>query len=505
MGYQIPEDIRMMGPLTPMRFEATVDECIVQGEIPEQLCGGFYRVGPAWKRPTKQGCNGFSTQDGMVQALLFRDGRVDFRNRWIRTPKYLLEEHHGRGMFEWADGRFSDWRGYGLGEVVRDEHTTGVPQGTALVNVFPFGGQVLASGEQGLPPIALDPWTLDTVGIVPWSSKLGRGMVEPACFGDGTFTAHPKWDEDTGELFGLSYRDHEPFVTMHIVSADGAVRSKPLWDVPYACNAHDVWLTPDHIVVPIQPFTVGLERIDKDLSVFGWDPELPIVLVLVPRDLGDDVRYITADIEPQYIMHTMSANVDGDRLVLDGPIFDRPPFPFEDQVDFGVDFVPFGSGVAGRWIIDLATGSVTSERVGDKPVEFPKVDERFYGKGYRYGFLTEGDSLWTLDTVVRRDVRSGREDRFTITRDQMIALFELTFVPRGPEAPEGDGYVIVPVSRFLENRSEFVILDTQNISSGPIASIHLPFQIGWTPHGHWMDHTGVAETPGAQRRNMSEG
>lgn len=489
MGYQIPQDIRMMGPLTPMRFETTVEECIVDGEVPEQLHGGFYRVGPTWKRPTRQGSNGFATQDGMVQALTFRDGRVDFLNRWIRTPKYQLEEQHGRGMFEWADGRFGDWRSYGLGEVVRDEYTAGVPQGTALVNVFPFGGEVLASGEQGLPPIALDPLSLETRGIVPWSSKLDRGMVAPACFGDNTFTAHPKWDADSGELFGLSYRDHEPFVTMHVVTPDGAVRSKELWEVPYACNAHDIWLTDRWVVVPIQPFIVGLDRIEKDLSVFGWDPELPIVLALVPRDLGDDVRYLTADIDPQYIMHTMSANLDENTLVLDGPIFERPPFPFEDQVAFGVDFVPFGSGVVGRWSVDLGSGAVRSERLGDKPVEFPKVDERFYGKPYRWGFLTEGDSLWTLDTVVRRDVVSGAEDRFTITRDQMIALFELTFVPRAPEAPEGDGYLIVPVSRFLENRSEFVILDTEDIPAGPVATVHLPFQIGWTPHGHWMDHS----------------
>jgi carotenoid cleavage dioxygenase-like enzyme len=50
----------------------------------------------------------------------------------------------------------------------------------------------------------------------------------------------------------------------------------------------------------------------------------------------------------------------------------------------------------------------------------------------------------------------------------MIALFELTFVPRGPDAPEGDGYLVVPVSRLLENRSEFVILI---LTTSPPASV----------------------------------
>ena len=29
--------------------------------------------------------------------------------------------------------------------------------------------------------------------------------------------------------------------------------------------------------------------------------------------------------------------------------------------------------------------------------------------------------------------------------------------------------------------------DTYDITSGPIAKIELPFHMGWTPHGHWMD------------------
>ncbi|TAM63331.1 MAG: hypothetical protein EPN51_27615, partial [Mycobacterium sp.] len=44
MGYTIPETVTTKGPFQPMRFEATVEECIVtHGEIPQDLAGGFYR------------------------------------------------------------------------------------------------------------------------------------------------------------------------------------------------------------------------------------------------------------------------------------------------------------------------------------------------------------------------------------------------------------------------------------------------------------------------------
>ncbi|HVW32399.1 MAG TPA: carotenoid oxygenase family protein [Acidimicrobiia bacterium] len=489
----IPKGLR--GPFKPMRFEATVEDCIVTaGEIPAGLHGGFYRNGPTWRRPSIQGCDSAFAMDGMVQALTFRDGRADFRNRWVRTPKFRAEERAGRALFEWSDGGFGDWRSWALGEVRRDEFTTGVPQGTNAVNVVPFNGELLALGEQGSPPVALDPITLETKGIVGWSTALSPGLVPPACFGDASFTAHPKWDAATGELFGWTYRDTEPFVTLHWVRPDGSVRSRDLDDAPYATVAHDMWLSERYVVLPFMPFHISKERIAKDLPIWGWDPELPVVLALVPRDdPRGEIRWVTAGFEAQYVMHTMSANHRGNQLVLDGPIFDRPPFMFDDRYGPGDAPVPFfklARSAFGRWTVDLDSGAMESEIVDDDPCELPKVDERYYGRPYEWGFMIGGRRKaegMRMDTLVRRNVRTGAEDRWLVSDDAHTGVFEATFVPRSAGAPEGDGYLIVPLSHFGTNTSEFQIFDTADITAGPITCIELPFQIGWTPHGHWMD------------------
>ena len=57
----------------------------------------------------------------------------------------------------------------------------------------------------------------------------------------------------------------------------------PLHDAPYACNVHDIWLTPDHIVMPFQPFLSTHQADRPGPRVFGWDTELPIVIGLIPR------------------------------------------------------------------------------------------------------------------------------------------------------------------------------------------------------------------------------
>src|SRR2546426_11763953 len=120
MGYPLPKETALQGAFTPMRFEATVEECIVsQGEIPKDLAGGYYRGGPTRKRPTKQGTNPLLSMDGMGQAITFENGRADFRNRWVRAPKDLLEEKHQRGLFARSDGEFPDRGDFAYGHVAR--------------------------------------------------------------------------------------------------------------------------------------------------------------------------------------------------------------------------------------------------------------------------------------------------------------------------------------------------------------------------------------------------
>ncbi|HEX9831491.1 MAG TPA: carotenoid oxygenase family protein [Mycobacterium sp.] len=496
MSYAIPDSVTTKGPFAPMRFEATVEECIVtHGEIPKDLAGGIYRTGPCWKRPFVQGGTPLLAMDGMVQGLVFENGRADFRNRWIRTPKYLLEEKYGRSMFEYSDGGFGDYRDYGYGTVKRTPENAHTPQGTNFINIFPHAGQLIASGELGAPPSVIDPITLETKGIVDWAPALARGIHDKVAFGDGAFCAHPKWDEDSGILYGWSYGDQPPYITMQYIHSDGTVETRELHDAPYNTVAHDIWLTPEWVVMPFQPFMIDAERTKKGLPVFGWEPDLPIVLALIPRhNLQGEIRWINTDLPAQYVMHTMTANVRGDNLVLDAPIFQEPPFPMENHFSEGDQAALFFSNAAsylGRWTVNLTTGATKAEQLSDLPSEIGKVDQRYYGKGHRYGFQIGGQPKrrgMRMDSLIRNDVEKCTEEVYQIRDDhQLAAVLEGSFAPRTKDAAEGDGFIIIPVSWWSDRKGEFQIFDTDDITAGPICKIELPFHMGWTPHGHWMD------------------
>jgi carotenoid cleavage dioxygenase len=78
---------------------------------------------------------------------------------------------------------------------------------------------------------------------------------------------------------------------------------------------------------------------------------------------------------------------------------------------------------------------------------------------------------------------------------------EAQFVPRTPDAPEGDGWLLVPVARVSEMRSDLAILDARNVAAGPVALLKLPVRIRATFHGTWVPE----ETLRSGRYRMSLG
>ena len=44
---------------------------------------------------------------------------------------------------------------------------------------------------------------------------------------------------------------------------------------------------------------------------------------------------------------------------------------------------------------------------------------------------------------------------------------------------------MLSVYKFNEDRSDCVMLEAENLSSGPLATIALPHWVPFTPHGNW--------------------
>src|SRR5690606_14986117 len=90
-----------------------------------------------------------------------------------------------------------------------------------------------------------------------------------------------------------------------------------------------------------------------------------------------------------------------------------------------------------------------------------------------------------LNKLGHLNLRTGKEVAWFCGPDSLIQ--EPCFIPRAPDAPEGDGYVVALVDDIIRNYSGLVMLDAQNVEAGPICRIKLPFRLRQGLHGNWAD------------------
>jgi carotenoid cleavage dioxygenase len=445
----------LVGNFAPVEDEVSID-LTTSGGFPSDLRGVFYRNGPNPQFEPRGDYHWFSG-DGMVHAFFVQDGRVRYRNRFVRTPKWALEHAAGRALFGGFDPRASD------------PSVAGADGGVANTNILWHADRLLAL-EEGHPPTEMDPDTLET-----------RGYANEYA---GRVTAHPKIDPKTGEMVWFAYgvgAPLSPTVSYGVTDATGAVVRRDDFEAPFTSMVHDFLVTERHALFPILPLTGSLERAMAGGPVYAWEPERGSHIGVMARDAGvETLRWFETD--PVYVFHPMNAWEEGDRIVADVMEYARPPlFP-------GLDGSPPTEARLVRWTFDLAgvTSAIKRAPLDDTPGEFPRFDERFAGLPYRHGWFAGnggGPREIRFDSIAHIDHATGRRSLYRFPSGD--APGEPVFVPRSPGADEGDGWILAVVYRGAEDRSDFAVFDAQAIEAGPIGVARLPRRVPFGFHGNW--------------------
>lgn len=481
---RFPDSPIFAGFSHPMRFEGDLYdlEC-VQGTVPPGLDGTFYRVQLDPQYPAMRGDDMPFNWDGMVTSFRFRDGHVDFKSRYVRTPRFEAERAARRALFGSYRNPFTD-----------DPSASGLSRGLANTNVYWHGGRLLASKEDSLP-MELDPDSLDTLGEHDWDGALTSL----------TATAHPKVDPATGELVFFGYAakgEATPDIAYYEADASGRVIHEAWFESPYPSMIHDFAVTEHFVVFPIIPLVMDIERLRGGGAAFAWDPEREIHLGVVPRKGGSDaIRWFTAS--NRFASHIMNGFDDGRHVHVDTPVGTTSAFPFFPDLS-GKPFDPAATkAYLSRWTVDTeGGGGIEETRLLDCPGEFPRMDDRFATRPYRFGAMAltdvPGDDRFGPPTGSYRLIaavapETGKVDVYF--PGDRTAPQEPCFVPRSPNAAEGDGYVLVVVGRLEEMRSDLVVLDASDVGAGPVATLALPFRLRYGLHGNWVDAATLESRP----------
>jgi carotenoid cleavage dioxygenase len=467
---------------SPLRFDAAVEDCEVVGTIPGDIDGAFYRVGGEFYYPPKFKDDAPLNADGYISMFRIRNGKVDFRGRWVETERYKAMRQARRQLYGYYRNPFTD------DPSVRDPAH---PNRRTVANTSPLvhAGKLFALKEDGLPH-QIDPNTLATIG--PWDFNGG--------WKSQTFTAHPKLDPVSGEMIAYGYEADglaSDSLWVYRIGADGEVKHEVRTRVPYVSVMHDMALTQKHMLFPFAGYVTGMERLRNGQIHWGWDKTKPGYIGVLPRD-GEarDMRWFKGPL--RCMMHTFNAHDEGDKIVLYAPFWDGNFFPFFPNVD-GSPFEPqLARAFVRKITLDMASRDDTWHEEILWPMEIVdlgKVDPRVLSLPTRYLYTSFTDTSAPFDkaqsgNLARPPVNSyGRFDLATGELRKYYAgpthaLQEVTFVPR-KGGTEGQGYLVGVANTYAADRSELIIADAERMSEGDIARVILPFKLSSQVHGVW--------------------
>ena len=454
----------------PHRLESTIQDLeIISGAMPKDLNGTWYRCGPDRQYPSLFKDDIFIDGEGMAHMFRLQDGHLDYRSRWVRNERFLLQEQARRSLF----GRYRN-------RYTNDPSVAGKNQGTANTNAIWHGNKLLILKEDSLP-IQVDPNTLDTIG--EWNFG---GDVKSV-----SLTAHPKIDLHTNELLCFSYQaqgDATKDFVFYVMDANGKVVHQMAFDMPYPGMVHDFAVTDSHIVVPFFPMMTDMNVVRDGGPYYQWHPDKPTVVAIFPRrGTADQIRWFQGPTTSAG--HMMNAYNDGTKVHLDLCLYQGNCFDFFPAYD-GSAYQPVPP-LLSRMTFDLESGNDSYETkvIGKMACEMPKCDDRYTGKPYTYGYAICYQPPRATSQIGRFNVQTGELNLWDPGDHSTVQ--ECQFVPRYQGAPEGDGYLLVIVNRVNEMRSDFAILDAMNFDTGPVALYRMPTRVRSTFHGSWVPQSAL--------------
>ncbi|MGY4709802.1 carotenoid oxygenase family protein [Mycolicibacterium sp. CBM1] len=491
-GTSFPDIPLFQGDNAPSRIEADVYELESFGQIPADLNGRYYRAAYDWAHPPmfrdEIGLNG----DGMATMFHFQNGHADFKSRYVRTEKFRLERAARQALF----GRYRN-------VYTADPSVRGRVRSTANTHAVWHAGKLLMLKEDGLP-WEIDPDTLETIG--QWDFH--GAMTSKTC------TAHPSFDPDTGEMFLFGYEakgEATRDIAYYVIDPSGHVKHEAWFEAPHAAYIHDFRVTRGHVVIPISPAAVDLERLKAGGDHWQWDPTKGTYVGVMPRyGRGEEMRWI--EIPTAAAGHFLNAYDDGDVTVVDLTAGRKGPFPFFFPDTQGNMFEPLDLATRlTRWRIDHSDTATpfTTEAISGILCEMPQIDARREMSEHHHGFVTvmnsgvpyEAVEAALQDSASPEDITKYAplvsrlngvghydfdEKKFSVhVLPEGDTAHEVEFVPASPEAPEGVGYLLALVNRVSQRHSDLLVYDAQNVQAGPLGGYKLPLRLH-TIHGTWV-------------------
>jgi len=474
MTHAFPQTPDYIGHNEPVRIECDIFDLIVEGEIPKEINGVWYRSIPDPQYPPKEGTDIFISGDGMVSGFFFEDGHVDYKCRYVMTERLRNDRAARLSLYGRYRNPFTD-----------DPSVQDKDRGVANTTPVFHGGKLLALKEDSLG-WELDPATLETIGQYNFDGKLKSQ----------TMTAHTRLDPETGELFWFGY-EAGGLATTDVAywkaDKDGKLVNEQWFQVPYCAMMHDFQVTKEHAIFPVFPTVCDMDTLKQGGSHWAWDASKKTHVGIMPRD-GDVSEMRWFEGPPAFSYHMMNAFTEGNLVHMDLCVADINVFPFVQEAA-GIKVNPSQlNGRLARWTFDLDGDSNTwTETVLGPDGEMPRIAHKDFMKDYEIGYyaqfliengrpIVSGPVFAGFNTVTRINVKTGETQSFSLPE---VTFQEPVHISSSQDGHEG--YIAVVGELFEKDRCEVYLFNAAEIAKGPIATIKMPLRLRDAVHGNWVE------------------
>ncbi|KAJ3673009.1 hypothetical protein LUZ60_006383 [Juncus effusus] len=482
----------LSGNYAPVEETPPCADLPVRGVLPQCLNGEFVRVGPNPKFVPIAGCHWFDG-DGMIHGMRIKDGKATYVSRYVKTSRLKQEEYFGGAKFM----KVGDLKGmFGLFmvhmQLIRAklkvlDMSFGYGRGnTALVY---HQGKLLALQEEDKPYVVkvLEDGDLQTLGLLDYDKRLKHA-----------FTAHPKVDPFTDEMFTFGYSDEPPYVTYRVIDKAGVMSDPVPISIPAPVMMHDFAITENYAVFMDLPMHFRPKDMVKGKSLFTFDNTVKARFGVLPRYAKTDKEIRWFELPNCFIFHNANAWEEGEEVVLitcrlHNLDFDHINGEIKDKLeDFNDELYEMR--------FNMKTGEASQKQLSVSAVEFPRINENCTGRKQRYVYSMILDGIAKNKGIIKFDLHSEPEkDKEKLEEGgNIMGIFDLgtgrygseaVFVPRQPggTGEEDDGYLIFFVHDENTGKSEVNVIDAKTMSSEPVAVVELPNRVPYGLHAFFVN------------------
>ena len=437
----------------------------VEGNLPPDLIGTFYRNGPAQHEQGDMRYHHWFDGDGMVHAYTFDGQTVTHRARMVRTSKYMREKQEGQPLVH----------GFGTSLPGLERPNSADSLNTANISVLKHNGELLALWEGG-SAYRLDPETLDTLGLKTWNEKTAGAP----------FSAHPRLDRD-GTLWNFGYAATFGAILIYHIGKDGKVLDTGIIPAPETPMIHDFVITERHLVLLLAPFRYEQAREGAFLDKFAWRGDESGRALIIEKNNLTSIREI--ETPPMWIFHYANAheNLRG-HITMQAPVYDTPAVMTETfrEVMRGNEVESAGARFMSLTLDPSRKTFKAEEITGLKNCEFPRIDQRLQGVRQRYSYTMQSSRSELgrgFDRVSRVDHDSGNVQTFQYKDTEMAE--EHLFVGHPGSTDESQGWLLGTSLDVEKQHSTLNVFRADALADGPIARMPLPFALPLGLHGNF--------------------